>query len=151
MATRGTLAYTAVADLERAVEDYFDGLWKTRKLSTKAADGSTVVWDDRYMDPPTLAGLAYHLDISRQTLLTYKGTDQFGHVLNRAKDRVAVWVEQALYNREAANGARFALEVNHGYGREQGPDVGAQFVQQIVPPSISQTRIAIPKWDEGDE
>lgn len=72
-------------------------------------------------------------------------------VLARALSRVAEFAEEALYTREAATGARFALEVNHGYGREEGAAGGGGFVQNIIPPSSTDQPTAIPKWGDPDE
>jgi hypothetical protein len=68
----------------------------------------------------------------------------------RALNRIAEWSEEALYTREGVTGARFTLEVNHGYGREQGAGGGSGFMQQITPPRTDTETRAIPKWDEED-
>ncbi len=73
---------------------------------------------ERVQLPPTLSGLAVHLDVSRNTLLNYSKRDEFVHVIARAKQRIAAYLEQALFRRETAKGAMFLLRVNHGYGRK---------------------------------
>jgi hypothetical protein len=152
MAVRGTLAFKSVEDLEAQIEAYFEGLKKTRKLSTRNGDGTVTAWEEEYEMPPTMAGLALSLDIDRKTLINYSDRQEFALVLARARSRIAQWVETALYTREASNGARFALEVNHGYGREEGADAGGSFIQQIVPPAqITQQRTAIPRWDDSED
>jgi hypothetical protein len=74
-------------------------------------------------------------------------------IIARAKGRIAEWWEEALANREASNGAKFALEVNHGYGREDREGgTGEGFAVQVIPPAEGEQLKAIPKWKpEGDD
>ena len=116
MAIRGTRAFTDVEELERRIEDYFDGLWETRRIKRRVK-GKGVFVTERVQLPPTLSGLASHLDVSRNTLLNYSKRDEFVHVIARAKQRIAAYLEQALFRRETARGAMFLLRVNHGYGK----------------------------------
>lgn len=46
---------------------------------------------------PTIAGLAYALDLSRQGLLNYQGRADFFDTIKKAKQRVEVALEQRLY------------------------------------------------------
>lgn len=154
MATRGTLAFTDPEELEQRIEEYFDSRWSTRTITAK--DGTT--WDEPYMRPPTMAGLALALDTTRQTLLAYSRGDgsrdeRFVPIIARAKMRIAEFAEEALYVREASNGAKFALEVNHGYGREDREGgTGDGFEVKVIPPAYGEAIKAIPKWQpEGDD
>lgn len=153
MAIRGTLAFTDPEELERRIEEYFDSRWSTRTITAK--DGTT--WDEPYMRPPTMAGLALALDTTRQTLLAYSRGDgsrdeRFVPIIARAKMRIAEFAEEALYVREASNGAKFALEANHGYGREDREGgTGDGFEVKVIPPAYGEAIKAIPKWQpEGD-
>jgi hypothetical protein len=153
MAKTGTLAFTDPDEMERQINAYFDGLIQTRKMKTRAADGSIVEWEETYHRPPTMAGLALALNMTRVGLMNYRERDGFLPVLSRAKGRIAEFAEEALYTREASNGARFALEVNHGYGREDGDGDGdGAFVMKIIAPTGAQN-LAIAKWEprESDE
>ncbi len=154
MAKRGQLAFTDPEELERRIEEYFDSRWSTRTITAK--DGTT--WDEPYMRPPTMAGLALALDTTRQTLLAYSRGDEprdpaFAPIIARAKMRIAEFAEEALYVREASNGAKFALEVNHGYGREDREGgTGDGFEVKVIPPAYGDAIKAIPKWQpEGDD
>lgn len=154
MAIRGTLAFTDPEELEQRIEEYFDSRWSTRTITAK--DGTT--WDEPYMRPPTMAGLALALDTTRQTLLAYSRGDgprdpAFVPIIARAKMRIAEFAEEALYVREASNGAKFALEVNHGYGREDREGgTGDGFEVKVIPPAYGEAIKAIPKWQpEGDD
>lgn len=149
MATRGRRAWNDPAELEELIEDYFQSRWETRTIKQRAKDGSVIEFEEEYMRPPTMAGLARHLGVVRKTLLNYAERDEFTPLLAHAKNRVAEWWEEGLAVREVSNGARFALEANHGYGREdQESGSGAAFTQNVIPPASAETIKAIPKWED---
>lgn len=100
------------------------------------------------MRPPTMAGLALALNTTRMTLLNYKGREEFFPVIHRALTRIAEFAEEALYTRDGVTGARFSLEVNHRYGREDDGRVEGGFNQLVISPAIEADRKAIPKWNE---
>lgn len=103
-----------------------------------------------------MAGLAGHLGVVRMTLWGYRKRaepdDPLLPVLARALNRIADWTEEALYTREASTGARFALEVNHGYGREMeeaADDKTGSFNQIVIAPADETSRKAVPKWKDS--
>ena len=157
MAQRFILAFTDPDALQEAIDDYFESLsvWK-EEIVTKP-DGETLTRP--YLAeviPPTLADLAHHLGVVRQTLWNYQRRgieedDPIGPVIARALNRIAGWNERALYSREGTRGAMFALEVNYGYGREEGAGTGTSFRQVITPPAPAEQATAIPKWDGKDD
>jgi hypothetical protein len=61
--------------------------------------------------PPTMAGLAYALDTNRQTLLDYANKDEFSDAINKARNRVEVYLEQRLDEGQVA-GTIFSLKNN---------------------------------------
>jgi hypothetical protein len=65
--------------------------------------------------PLTICGLAYALDIERQTLLNYQEKDEFFDTIIRAKRRIQVFAEESLYKKELFKGAQFSLKNNHGW------------------------------------
>lgn len=146
-------AFTDPDALEELIEDYFESRMATRTI-TVYEHGQKKVMTEPYMRPPTMAGLARHLGVVRATLWR-AGTigdeeNPFKPVIARALNRLAEWTEEALYSRETATGARFALEVNHGYGKEgEGTTEGA-FVQNVIAPAAPEIGTAIPKWSEPD-
>lgn len=158
MADRGTLALTDPAEVEEKIEAYFQSRIRKRYVPTGKVDGQMIYEQEEYMAPPTMAGLALALGVTRVTLMHYgKGVEPrdpaFIPIIARAKGRIAEWWEEALANREASNGAKFALEVNHKYGREdEGGGSGDGFTVQVVPPASDDTIKAIPKWNpEGGD
>lgn len=158
MAERGTLALTDPVKVEQKIEDYFQSRMRTRYVPVGKVDGEMVYEAETYMAPPTMAGLALALGVTRVTLMHYgKGAGErdecFIPIIARAKMRIAEWWEEALANREASNGAKFALEVNHRYGREdQEGGEGEGFTVTVIPPAASDTALAVPKWEpRGDD
>jgi hypothetical protein len=149
MATRGTRVWKdgQAAEVEAAIEEYFDSLVKTRIIKRKV-DGEWVQEEEEYMAPPTMAGLALALGVTRPTILNYAERDEFYPVITRAKLRLAEWWESALASGQASNGARFALEVNHRYGKEdQDEREGDGFTMQVLPPAPKEQIKAIPMWE----
>ena len=76
---------------------------------------------------PTLAGLAFALDISRATLYNYEGKDEFLDTIKRARMRIELIYEEALMHAGQPTGVIFALknmgwrdraEVEHGTTKE---------------------------------
>lgn len=125
-------------------------------MKQRGSNGETIEFEEKYMRPPTMAGLALHLGVIRLTLMNirqgnHKYDPAIRAVIVRAMERVANWAEEALYTREGNNGARFSLEVNHGYGKEdQGG--GGSFIENIIAPAEQQHREAIPYWEpEGED
>ena len=133
------------------IEEYFQSRWETRKIRQRV-DGEVQEWEEQYMRPPTMAGLALALGVHRKTLINYAKRDELAPVLEAAKHRIAEFAEEALYTREASNGARFALTVNHKYGVEEDQTEGQAFTMRIEPPVEAGGQRAIPRWDdEGEE
>lgn len=59
---------------------------------------------------PTLAGLAYHMGIDRQTLYNYEQRDLFFDIVKRARERVEAHYEKTLIYSNSATGVIFALK-----------------------------------------
>lgn len=76
--------------------------------------------------PPTMSGLALHLGFSsREGLLRYAGKKEFLDVIVRAKSRIEQCFEERLFDKEGANGAKFALQ-NNFKGWQESAKVAAQ-------------------------
>jgi hypothetical protein len=62
---------------------------------------------------PTVTGLALALGFkSRQSLLNYSGKKEFNEVITEAKTRIEAYVEERLFDKDGANGAKFSLQNN---------------------------------------
>lgn len=151
------LTFTDPDELEALVEEYFQSRWKTRVIKQRDREGGFIEFEEEYQLPPTMAGLARHLGVVRSTLWNYvrgqsKNTDNIRPVVVRALNRIAEFAEEGLYTREGVTGARFTLEVNHGYGKEDTAGSGG-FTQNITPPASigSNAPLAIAKWEDDDD
>jgi hypothetical protein len=61
-------------------------------------------------DRPTLAGLAYSLDINRQTLYNYAENQEFFDIIKKARERVEAKYEERLIYENNPTGTIFALK-----------------------------------------
>jgi DNA-packaging protein gp3 len=150
MATRGTAVFKSVEELETRIESYFDGLVYQR-VEEASRKRKNVTITTMAMRAPTISGLACDLGVSRRTLLNYSKKDKFSHVLARARNRIAKWHEEALYNRKTYRAARFMLEVNHGYGKlpRRGTDRSQHGrIELVVLHPIGRRDGPVPKWEE---
>ena len=59
---------------------------------------------------PTLAGLAYALDISRSTLYAYGEKDKFSDIIKKARQKVEMLYEDILTYGDRPTGVIFALK-----------------------------------------
>ncbi len=64
--------------------------------------------------PPTVCGLALHLDLTRQGLIEYQGKPEFSDAVKKAKQRVETFLEERLYG-SAPAGTIFNLKNNFGW------------------------------------
>ena len=67
--------------------------------------------------PPTIAGLAYHLGVDRQTIYNYKEKDQFFGAIKRFVDWVMMNYEELLIT-DSSSGLIFMAK-NYGYTDKQ--------------------------------
>lgn len=76
--------------------------------------------------PPTVTGLALALGFAtRKSLIDYQGKKEFVNTIARAKTRCEEYAESRLYDKDGANGAKFSLEQNFRWGKEEkGSDDG---------------------------
>ena len=76
--------------------------------------------------PPTMSGLALALGFSsRDGLMRYAGKKEYLDVIVRAKSRIEQCYEERLFDKEGANGAKFALQ-NNFKGWQESAKVAAQ-------------------------
>ena len=105
--------YKTVEELEKAVEEYFAYCDNRTKEIHSEKLGDMIVPDP---EPYTMAGLAYHLGMTRQTLFNYKRRDKFGEVIERAKLRIEADLERRMSNKETFTpGLIFNLKNNFGW------------------------------------
>jgi len=88
------MAFPTPELLQEAVDSYFDSLGEGQ--------------------PPTISGLAYHLDIDTRSVINYENRDGFFPIIKRAKQRVEQVLEQRLYE-QGPTGAIFNLKCNFNW------------------------------------
>jgi hypothetical protein len=65
-------------------------------------------------NPPLISGLAYHLDMTTESLRNYQNRDEFFATIRKAKQKVEMALEKRL-NQAAPVGAIFSLKNNFGW------------------------------------
>ena len=107
--------YQCKEEIEGKIEQYFkdcEGHILVDKNGNPIRDkyGYPVIVDRH---PPTITGLGLALGFaSRQSLLNYQGKKEFCEVITRAKSRIEAYVEERLFDKDGANGAKFSLQNN---------------------------------------
>lgn len=91
--------------------------------------------------PPTVTGLALALGFtSRQALLNYQEKPEFIDTITRAKSKVEQYVEERLFDRDGANGAKFSLANNFRGWKQQIEVSGLDKEKSKLDDIISQMR-----------
>jgi hypothetical protein len=93
--------YDTPEQMQAAIDQYF------------ATDAYIEIGEGK-MYAPTVEGLAFALNLSRQGLCEYGDKDAFSDTIKRAKQRIAIALEQRLYG-QAVTGAIFNLKNNFGW------------------------------------
>lgn len=68
---------------------------------------------------PTIAGLAYHLGVDRQTIYNYKGKDGFFDTIKKARDFILSRIEGKLTNASGNVTGAIFIAKNYGYQDKQ--------------------------------
>lgn len=69
-----------------------------------------------YIIQPTVSGLCLYLEISRQTWARYAKEKGYRRTVEEAKLRIETHLQDLLMQKNSANGAKFSLEHNFGWG-----------------------------------
>lgn len=102
--------FDSAEEIQQKTEEYFD----------KCAEEET---------PPTVTGLAMHLDTTRRTLLDYESGEydteekKYSHAIKKAKDKVQKRLEEELYRNGSVTGIIFNLKNNFGWADKQETDI----------------------------
>ena len=104
--------------LREKIKEYF--VWCEGELLTDPNTGRPIITKQglpvyKGVHPPTMAGLANALDMSRVTLKNYSGKKEFEEIISRAKRLVERYTEEQLIIGKNPNGAQFSLQ-NNFYG-----------------------------------
>ena len=129
------MKYTNAADLQAACDAYFDSCRGHYRLD---GTGAYVLdkWGQPIIDgarPLTITGLQMALGFkSRQSLMDYGGRPAFAHIIQQARLRVENYAEERLYDKEGCMGAKWALTVCFGWGREAATEEKPAPVVRVI-------------------
>ena len=86
-------AFKSVEEVEKKINAYFNYCEEKEK-------------------PYTMSGLAYYLEVSRQTLVNYSYKDEYFDTIKKARDKVQMQLEECLYRLGNNSGVIFNLKNN---------------------------------------
>lgn len=124
------LKFKSAEELKEKIDKYFKSI-KTQMRDDSGeliydANGEPVLY---YIKPPTLAGLALYLDCDTKTLRNYDEKEEFFPSINRARQLIEAFNNEAVYEKDKYKGARFMLEVNSGYLVKQEIDLNNKVIE----------------------
>lgn len=119
--------YRTAADLKKGIDEYFESCLGPiySKYGQKILDdeGKPVI---RVVRPYTISGLARHLGIATQTLLSYNKKaamglldEEYFNVLQDAMQLIESYAEGRLYDRDGSAGGTFVLRTGFGWMTKQ--------------------------------
>lgn len=108
--------YKTPNELQAKVDEYFESCWfekvtESTDTETGKVESSVIRYQQR---PYTIAGLAYHLEMSTEALRNYEGKREFLAIVKRAKQKVEMNFEENLAGKNPA-GSIFWLKNHAGY------------------------------------
>lgn len=110
------LLFKTPEDLQKAIDGYFKEC-KEHKKTVINREGDKLIVEDPLI--PTIAGLAYHLGVDRQTIYNYQEREKFFDSIKKARDFIMAQMETKLMNlNERMTGVIF-LAKNYGYTDKQ--------------------------------
>lgn len=105
--------YKTVEELQAIIDEYFS-YCDNRIKEVHKPDGEVYGYSNP--EPYTMAGLAYYLGMSRQTLIEYKNKDEFSDAIKRAREKVEFDVERRMNDKDTFTpGLIFNAKNNFGW------------------------------------
>ena len=109
------LKYKTEEQLKQGIEKYFKQCDKNKK-------------------PYTVSGLAYSLDIDRQTLINYEERDSFSPLIKKAKAKIQAQLEEnALIGKGNPTFTIFNLKNNYGWKDKTEMEVRRNPIEDLTP------------------
>lgn len=143
-------AYSSEEELQAKIEEYFN------TLLAPFFDENNIQIGTRWINKPTVGGLAVHLGIDRVTLHNYSKSDRFFNIIKRAKDLIHSFNEQMLTEGKNPVGAINTLintsefwvsDQKHIKVEPVMPDPGAKSTSEIADFLDGK---ALPEFDGGE-
>ena len=115
------LKFKTVKELQSKIDEYFDYCDNKTKEVESDKLGRVIMPDP---EPYTMAGLAYYLDLSRQSLIDYKNRGQFFDAIKKARQKVEFDVERRMTDKNTFTpGLIFSAKNNFGWKDKHETDV----------------------------
>jgi hypothetical protein len=133
MAVGRPVKYETKEEMQRIIDLYFLACKVRQSEDNGLLEGLAIedleIIKDIEGNIPTVAGLAYALNMTRETIRCYGEKDEFSDTIKRAKQRIEISLEQRLAGNNVT-GAIFNLKNNFGWKDKteqelSGPDGGA--------------------------
>ena len=112
--------------------DYY-GHPKRRYVQIVTSDGQAAEIT-KWTEQPSVAGLCIWLGINRSTLMRYGTYDpdrpqsaELCEIVQAAKARIEAYLSQKLEEKGAANGTKFSLSHNFGWGKDDQEEKNVEF------------------------
>jgi len=108
------LKFKTVKELKDKIEEYFD--YCDNRLVTGYDNKTNQQFAYINPEPYTMSGLAYYLDLSRQSLVNYKRRGKFLYTIKRARRKVEMDIDRRLNDKNSFTpGLIFNLKNNFGW------------------------------------
>lgn len=126
--------------LQKAIDAYFKKCRENKgQFVTKTGQ---VIKDVSMPILPTIAGLAYHLKVERQTIYNYEEKDQFFDTITRARDYILSMIENKLANVDGNISGTVFLAQNYGYRTnsktEHSGNIGTDTDEEMLDKKINE-------------
>lgn len=110
------LLYQSKEELQQEIDKYFDEC-KHHKTTIITKSGESIETEEPLI--PTIAGLAYHLGVDRQTIYNYEKRDEFFDTIKKNRDYIIAQMESSLMNSDGNVTGKIFLAKNYGYTDKQ--------------------------------
>lgn len=128
--------FASAEELKEKIDAYFEDCKGKIAVDPDTGEPYRDKWGGLIMDgakPLTMTGLARALGFtSRKGLNRYQGKKEFEDLIRDARMRVEEYSESRLYDRDGVNGAKFNLEVNFGWGKDEDEQTGNGAAVNII-------------------
>lgn len=117
--------YKTPEEMQIIIDDYFD------RCIAQVFDKNLNKTVEVIVEPPTVSGLAYELNMTREGLVYYEAKDEFTDTIKRAKQRIQKYVERSLFTAKNPAGSIFNLKNNYGWVDKQDINVDVKHVSFV--------------------
>jgi hypothetical protein len=121
------LKFKTKEELQEKIDNYFQEC-RNHTKEVVVAGKLTNVKDPQV---PTIAGLAYSLEVHRETIYSYAEKDQFSDTIKKARDYILMCMENKMANVDGKIAGTIFLAKNYGYTDSQKIEHSGSFKTDI--------------------